>query len=255
MRKSLRSVALLGAALGMALAVVPAAHAEVHPSHATANAPISKLARLTPHHRTAAFQSTNWSGYAVTGTFTTAVGHWTVPNVTASADGGDRFSSQWVGIDGFNNQNLIQTGTEADFVNGRASYIAWWEILPAAETPIGLAVRPGDSITASVTKVSGTTWRIRIANTSTGQSFTTNRTYRGAGASAEWIEEATQVNGVVGPPAKFSSFSFTNLTANGASPNLNTSEEILLVQNGITYSTPSAPSGGNAFSVRYTGGD
>jgi len=242
--KTLRSVALAGLAAGVALAFLPTAAVA-----GTANA-----ANHAMSHTKNAFQSTNWSGYAETGTFTSAVGHWTVPTVSRTTTTPNRFSSQWVGIDGFNNSNLIQTGTEADFTNGSAHYLAWWEILPAAETVIpGITVHPGDSFTASVAKVSGTTWHISITNNSTGQSFSSNKTYRGAGTSAEWIEEATSVNGQIGPPAKFSTFSFTNLTSNGANPNLNVNEEILLVQNGTTFSTPSSPSGGNSFSVRYTG--
>lgn len=240
--KSLRSVAVAAAAAGLALAALPA----------VAGATVSNSAAHIVKHTKSVLQSGNWSGYAATSTtYTSAVGHWTVPTVSGS---GSHFSSQWVGIDGFSNSNLIQTGTEADVVNGRAQYDAWWEILPAAETVIpSITVRPGDSFTASVAKQSGTTWKITITDNSTGASFTTNRTYRGPGTSAEWIEEATQVNGVIGAPPRFTTFSFTNSTANGGNPNLNSNGEILLVQNGTTFSTPSAVSGGNSFSVRYTG--
>jgi hypothetical protein len=244
--KTLRSVAVAALAASAAFAFLPAA---------AATGTVANASNHVISHTKNAFQSSNWSGYAETGTFSSAVGHWTVPTVSRTSNTPNRFSSQWVGIDGFNNSNLIQTGTEADFSNGRASYLVWWEILPAAETVIpSVSAHPGDSFTASVTKVSGTTWRISIANNTTGQSFSINRTYRGAGTSAEWIEEATSVNGQIGPPAKFSTFSFTNLTSNGANPNLNTNEEILLVQNGTTFSTPSAPnSSHNGFSVTYTG--
>ncbi|HEY3608701.1 MAG TPA: G1 family glutamic endopeptidase [Pseudonocardiaceae bacterium] len=246
--KTLRSVAVAGLAACAVFAVLPAAAA-------TGTMAAANSSNHVISHSKNAFQSSNWSGYAETGSFTTAVGNWTVPTVSRTSNTPNRFSSQWVGIDGFNNQNLIQTGTEADFTNGSAHYLAWWEILPAPETVIpSITVHPGNSMTASVTKVSGTTWRISIRNNSTGQSFTINRTYRGAGTSAEWIEEATSVNGQIGPPAKFSTFSFSNLTSNNANPNLNANEEIFLVQNGTTFSTPSAPnSAHNGFSVTYTG--
>ena len=237
--KSLRSIAVAGLAVGLAVIAVPAA------------AGVSNGANHLISHTRSASQSSNWSGYAVTGSYSSATGHWTVPTVSGS---GNHYSSQWVGIDGFNNSNLIQTGTEADVVGGRAQYRAWWEILPAAETVIsGITVHPGDAFTGSVSKVSGTTWKITLTDNTTGKSFTTNKTYRGSGSSAEWIEEATQVNGVIGAPPRFSTFSFTGSTANGANPNLVSSEKILLVQNGVTYSTPSNPSGGNSFSVSYTG--
>ena len=237
--KSLRSIAVAGLAVGLAVIAVPAAGG------------VSNGANHLISHTRSASQSSNWSGYAVTGSYSSATGHWTVPTVSGS---GNHYSSQWVGIDGFNNSNLIQTGTEADVVGGRAQYRAWWEILPAAETVIsGITVHPGDSFTGSVSKVSGTTWKITLTDNTTGKSFTTNKTYRGSGSSAEWIEEATQVNGVIGTPPRFTTFSFTSSTANGANPNLVSSEKILLVQNGVTYSTPSNPSGGNSFSVSYTG--
>ena len=46
------------------------------------------------------------------------------------------YSSAWIGVDGFNDNDLIQTGTEQDYYSGGAHYDAWWEILPAAETEI-----------------------------------------------------------------------------------------------------------------------
>ncbi|HKN98012.1 MAG TPA: G1 family glutamic endopeptidase [Pseudonocardiaceae bacterium] len=245
--KSLRSIAVAGVTAGLALAVLPglAAGGAVAATNA-ANHVITHVG-----HTKSVFQSSNWSGYAKTGTFTSVSGHWTVPTVSGT---GNHFSSQWAGIDGFNNSNLIQTGTEADVIGGRASYDAWWEILPAPETVItGMTIHPGDSMTATITKVSGTTWNIRLTDNTTGVQFNSNKTYRGAGTSAEWIEEATEVNGTIGTPPRFTTFTFNSLTANGVNPNLTTAQEILLVQGTTTYSTPSAPVGGNSFSVTYTG--
>ncbi|GAB3134328.1 hypothetical protein GCM10027258_05070 [Amycolatopsis stemonae] len=54
----------------------------------------------------------------------------------------------------------------------------------------------------------------------------------------EWIEDTPAVGGA---------------TADGANPGLTANDKISLVQNGVTYSTPSGPSGGNAFSVSCTG--
>src|SRR5205823_9360208 len=106
------------------------------------------------------------------------------------------YSSNWIGIDGFNNSSLIQTGTEQDYANGRAHYNAWWEILPAAETPISsIAVSPGDDMTASITKSTASSWKITITDVTNGQTFTTTQTYSGALTSAEWIEEAPTVGG------------------------------------------------------------
>jgi peptidase A4-like protein len=189
----------------------------------------------------AGWRSSNWSGYATTGTgFKRITASWVVPTVTSTA--GSSFSSTWAGIDGFNNQNLIQTGTEQDFQNGVARYDAWWEILPAAETVIpSITVRPGDHFTASIVKGSGTTWSITLADVTSGRSFTINRAYSGPGTSAEWIQEAPSVNGRVATLAHYGRTAFDPDTLNGASPALNANESGVMVQNGVQVSTPSAP--------------
>ncbi|MGU3469741.1 G1 family glutamic endopeptidase [Paenibacillus sp. D51F] len=84
---------------------------------------------------------------------------WTVPFVLPSAR--SSYSSAWIGIDGYNNSSLIQTGTEHEYVNGKANYYAWLEILPQAETRIKLPVYPGDLIEASIVKLSLSKWLSR----------------------------------------------------------------------------------------------
>src|SRR5690348_216755 len=70
-----------------------------------------------PAKAAAGWASSNWSGYAVTGsTYSSVTAKWTVPSVAASRKA--TYSSDWVGIDGFNNSDLIQTGTESDYFNG-----------------------------------------------------------------------------------------------------------------------------------------
>jgi hypothetical protein len=244
--KSLRIIAVACLAAGVVSAMAPAAGA-APAQHG--NGPAHLIS-----HGVNASQSTNWSGYAETGSgFTSATANWTVPSVSSSS--GSTYSSAWVGIDGDGNSNLIQTGTESDYYSGKAHYDAWWEILPAAETVITtITVHPGDSFTGTVAKVSGTTWKITLKDNTTGASFSSSKTYRGAGASVEYIQEAPEVGGSIAKIAHFSTFSFSGLTVNGHSPSLKSADEILLVQSGHTYSTPSAPnSGGNGFSVSYTG--
>jgi hypothetical protein len=189
--------------------------------------------------RSAGWSSTNWSGYARTGTYTRATAAWVVPSVASSRKA--TYSSQWVGIDGFNNSSLIQTGTEADYYNGSAHYGAWWEILPAAETVIpSITVHPGDHMTASITKGSGNSWTITI--TDGNQSFTTVQTYSGPGSSVEWIEEAPSVGGRVAPLAQYSSpDTFDPGTANGVNPGLTAADGGVMIQKRVQVSTPSLP--------------
>jgi hypothetical protein len=151
------------------------------------------------------------------------------------------YSSEWVGIDGYNNSSLIQTGTESDYHNGSAHYDAWWEILPAAETVIPMTVKPGDVMTASITQGAGSSWTITITDTTTGKSFTTIKTYTGPQTSAEWIEEAPTVGGRVATLANYRLSTFDPGTVNGGNPLLTASDGGVMVQKGLQVSTPSNP--------------
>ncbi len=165
------------------------------------------------------------------------------------------YSSSWVGIDGFNDSSLIQTGTEQDFVNGSAQYYAWWEILPAPETVIpAMAVQPGDTMTASIVETSAGSgsWAIQIADTRSGQSFTTTQSYGGPLSSAEWIEEAPTVGGHVATLANYAETTFDPGTANGANPGLVTSDGGVMIQHSAQVSTPSVPdTSGVGFNIQY----
>jgi hypothetical protein len=189
----------------------------------------------------AGWASSNWSGYAKTGSYTSATAAWVVPSVARSSKA--TYDSQWVGIDGFNDSSLIQTGTETDYYNGSAHYGAWWEILPAAETVItSITVHPGDHMTASITKGSGSSWTIKITDATTGKTFSTVKTYTGPGTSAEWIEEAPSVGGHIATLAHYSSpDTFDPGTANGHSPALTAADGGVMVQKSHQVSTPSVP--------------
>lgn len=191
--------------------------------------------------KAAGWASSNWSGYAMTGSgFKAVTGHWTVTAVTPSRKA--NYSSQWVGIDGYNNSSLIQTGTESDYYGGSAHYYAWWEILPAAETVIrSISVRPGDAMTASLTHGAGSSWTIKITDSRTGASFTTARTYTGPRTSAEWIEEAPTIGGRVATLANYGLATFDPGTVNGVNPHLTAGESGVMVQKGVQVSTPSKP--------------
>jgi hypothetical protein len=249
-----KRVLLLVAASSSALfAAGPAATAAANAAANTAAPAV--FHRPAIHDRTptsAGWSSSNWSGYAKTGTYTSATAQWVVPSVGATS--GASYSSAWVGIDGFNNSSLIQTGTESDYYSGAAHYNAWWEILPAAETPISsISVHPGDVMTASISKVSGSTWSITITDKTNNQSFTTQQNYTGAGTSVEWIEEAPTVGGRVATLAHYSSpDTFDPGTANGGNPGLTAADSGAMVQKRAQVSTPSAPdSDTDGFNMSY----
>ncbi|HXA29251.1 MAG TPA: G1 family glutamic endopeptidase [Candidatus Angelobacter sp.] len=204
-------------------------------------------------HSTTGWSSSNWSGYAKTGgPFTSATGRWVVPSVSQTSKAS--YSSSWVGIDGFNNSSLIQTGTEQDWYSGSAHYAAWWEILPAAETVIpSITPSPGDVMTASITQVSAGQFTITLTDTTRNQSFTTQQAYGGQLTSVEWIQEAPSLGGRVATLAHYSSPTlFDPGTANGHSPGLTAADGGVMVQSRTQVSTPSAPDGDtDGFNVSY----
>jgi hypothetical protein len=99
----------------------------------------------------------------------------------------------WVGLGGYREgaRALEQVGTDANCTrSGRPSYGAWFELLPADPVPVGLAVRPGDLLSASVT-TRGRSVTLRLRNLTTGARFSTTRRYaRPDVSTAEWIVEA-----------------------------------------------------------------
>jgi hypothetical protein len=136
--------------------------------------------------------STNWSGYAVTGTaFTFAKASWIVPAAVCSGVRQDQYAAFWVGIDGYNSSSVEQTGTDSDCVGTTPSYYAWYEFYPSPSFEItSVPVSPGNVMTASVVYSSGE-FTVTIVNRTTGKTFTKTHAVPSAKrSSAEWIIEA-----------------------------------------------------------------
>jgi hypothetical protein len=144
-------------------------------------------------HGDSSVTSTNWSGYAVTGTgFTNAVGSWIVPALTCKS--GTEYAVFWVGIDGYNDGTVEQAGTEGVCSGTSAIYSAWYEFYPA--TPIltisSITVKPGDVMESAILYDTATSeFTVEIKNVTTGKSYSTASTVSGAErSSAEFIAEA-----------------------------------------------------------------
>jgi hypothetical protein len=136
------------------------------------------------------FASGNWSGYAVVGTsFTQATGSWVVPAVDCTTTP-HASASFWVGIDGWDNATVEQTGTDSDCDGRNPTYYAWYEFAPKAGVTItSVPVSPGDSMSAQVS-YDGTQFIVTITDEATGDSFsTTAMVPRAQRTSAEWIAE------------------------------------------------------------------
>ena len=159
--------------------------------------PAHKGQKLPVHGGTTS--SLNWSGYAVTpGSGVTAVNStFTVPSAGLDPPG---FAATWAGIGGYNTSDLIQAGVEEQSLPSNPllgnQYQAWYELLPASETPISnctgdssCTVTPGDKVSVDIHNVSGDTWSISLTDGSKW-SWSKNVTYSSSESSAEWILEA-----------------------------------------------------------------
>ena len=166
--------------------------------------------------RNTTVDSTNWSGYAATGsTYTSVSTTFTQPAVTCKS--GDQYSSFWVGLDGYSSDSVEQTGTEADCDGRTAEYSAWYELYPAYPVTYSNTVKPGDVITETVTFSGTDTYAMTIKDTTENWTKTTTKTSSGdARSSAEVIAEAPYSNGVL-PLADFGTVNFSGSTVNGAS--------------------------------------
>src|ERR1700676_5283455 len=98
-------------------------------------------------------QSTNWSGYADTGSgFSKVTGSWTEPSASC---GGftTSLAAFWVGIDGFTSSSVEQDGTLIECYFGTAYQYTWWEMYPTNSIQVvGSSLRAGDSISSSVVR-------------------------------------------------------------------------------------------------------
>jgi len=196
--------------------------------------------------------SANWTGYAATGpagSFTSVSSSWAQPAVSCGA--ASTFSSFWAGLDGDGTPTVEQTGTEADCANGVATYQGWYEIFPNAPVFFPNRVQPGDAMSASVVADGAGTFTLTLSDATQGWTQTTQQAAASAQlGSAEIIAEAPS-DGMVLPLADFGAVSFTAATVDhapiGASANL--SELTMESAQGAAMATPSALTGGNAFSV------
>ena len=164
---------------------------------------------------------TQWSGYLAgsdvqnrSPVVSSVSGSWVVPGVNPSEN--MTFSGIWVGIGGYGEETLIQTGTEQEYYNGKPVYYAWYELLPDYLVKIPqIHVQPGDKMTASISLLNEAEdiWSIKISDVTRGTHFEKTVVYNSSRLSAEWIVERPKVNGTVSTLADFETATFTDCTA------------------------------------------
>jgi hypothetical protein len=205
-------------------------------------------------------ESTNWSGYAVTGTDGTdhsVSATWTQPAATcpsSHARGGssDTYAAFWVGLDGYASDSVEQTGTLIECIGTKAYYYGWYEMYPAALTTYSSTVKPGDSFSASVTFSGTETYTLVLTDSTQGWTKTYTASETGLDrSSAEVITEApccTSSGGIL-PLADFGTVTYGSSSVNGSSLGGQSPTGIVMIDNsGEDKDSTSAISGGGGFS-------
>jgi Peptidase A4 family len=264
-------------ALGTMLATAAAASAAARPAARPASARAEALAiikhlRVGQHgadHRVSGVsrhsglsqvESTNWSGYADTGSnFSKVTGSWSEPGASCSSS--ETYAAFWVGIDGYSSDSVEQDGTLIECYRDHAYQYSWWEMYPTNDIQVvGESVAAGDTISASVVR-SGDSYTLKVTDsTHTANSFTKTETCSDcANSSAEWIAEApccTNSGGIL-PLADFGTWTESGATVTEGSTSgvisSFTDDEITMIDNsGQVKAQPGAlNSSGNGFSVTW----
>jgi hypothetical protein len=154
-------------------------------------------------------ESYNWSGYAVTGSdFTSAKGSWKVTKADC-AKTPNSYEVAWVGIDGYSDSTVEQTGTLTYCDGSTAEYYAWYEFYPLEDIEVinDYKATPGDVIDASISFADGE-FTLTITNETTGKTFSKKGKQTAKRASAEWILEAPASSSGILPLADYGTISF-----------------------------------------------
>jgi Peptidase A4 family len=156
--------------------------------------------------------SFNWSGYAdvakTANTFTKVSGQWKTPRVRCTRE--DQLTSEWVGIDGYNNGTVEQDGTLSWCFEHHPTYFTWYEMYPAGTVEVGNSLHPGDKVAASVTRT-GTSYKLALTDfTHPANSFSKTATCSTCqNSSAEWIAERPAFSIGIAPLANYGSWTLS----------------------------------------------
>jgi hypothetical protein len=162
--------------------------------------------------------SANWSGYAAhNGPYKNISASWVEPRGHCSGSR-HKYSSFWVGLDGFNSGSVEQTGSEVDCKGGSPRYYSWFEMFPKFPVRFHNTVRPGDHFHGSVTYNGGGRFTLKLSDTTRGWTHTEHKSLKSAQrSSAEVIVEAPSSNrGGVLPLADFGTVHISRAKVNGS---------------------------------------
>ncbi|MDE9365487.1 G1 family endopeptidase [Luteipulveratus sp. YIM 133132] len=147
--------------------------------------------------------SPNWSGAMMrhgAGTYDSVLGFWDVPQV--SSDRQELTATcVWVGLDGYDSNDVVQAGTWAEIfplLGGHIdSHFSWHEWFPDPARAVSMRTLPGDRFFATVWMTGGTA-NYLVVNRETGESSRgTDSLPSGAmfvGNNAEWVVERPSID-------------------------------------------------------------
>jgi peptidase A4-like protein len=151
----------------------------------------------------------NWGGYAATGSgFKKITGTWKEP--VAKCKASHDLYAPWLGLDGYGDQTVEQTGVQTACNSGHPVDSGWYEMYPAAPVYYSNPVSTGDTIRATVVFAGGNSYSLTLQDVTKGWSHTVHKNLSAKNASAEAIIEAP--GGFPGLP---NGVTFSNVTVNG----------------------------------------
>jgi hypothetical protein len=208
---------------------------------------------ITVHGRRNAVTSTNWSGYAAHGrTYTSVSAHWVEPRGHCSGSR-HKYSSFWVGLDGYNSRTVEQTGSEVDCKGRTAKYYSWFEMFPKFPVRFSNTVKPGDHFHGSVTYNGGGRFTLRLSDITRGWTHTEHKSLGSAKrSSAEVIVEAPSSTHGVLPLADFGTVHITKAKVNGSKIAKHRPTRIIMVsRSGVRKDSVSQLINGQNFSATW----
>ncbi len=184
--------------------------------------------------------SYNWLGYVAskgTGAFSSVRANWIEPGINChniwAEDGQWQIESTWVGLDGWGDSTVEQTGTSGQCYDGTSSHYAWYEMYPAGTVILSGTVLPGDAMLAQVLRY-GNWYELIFDNETLGWTETVWQYGVNQDSSAEAVVEAPYDGGIL-PLANFGNDYFTGTQMNGESAAAEGAQPMDMVNASDTY--------------------
>ncbi len=196
--------------------------------------------------------SANWSGYAAHGgKYKSVSASWVEPRAHCKGSG-HKYSSFWVGLDGYNDRTVEQTGSEVDCNGKHPRYYSWYEMFPKFPVNFRNRVSPGDRFTGSVIYNGHGRFILRLSDTTKGWHHVEHKSLSSARrSSAEVIVEAPSSRRGVLPLADFGAVHITGARVNGSKISRHHPSRIIMESRGTRKDSVTGLTQGRKFSATW----